>query len=324
MENKKRAYFASFPVGHVAFDDNFSLILFKDFRIDKNDVLSELEEMGYEIIENETAKKIGRKNIRKIAISHGIARDDREFNKILIEFGIKFSESKMKIEREKIIIRTYDILTTMEKFFQPFKERFKELCWLYSPTIKLTDEELEKILNKIKYSKEEYFGIKIIETDRKILEELENFFNLYKNLKDRLEGYVKEEIRKLAPNLSYIAGEEIALMLLSHAGSLKNLAKMSSSTIQLLGSEKALFRHLKSRGKVKPPKHGLIYNSPYIKNAPKQYRGKIARILASKIALAIKIDFYSQRDEKERLKKELEDEISKVIKNEERREFVEK
>ncbi|MBU5678467.1 MAG: hypothetical protein QXJ96_00770 [Candidatus Aenigmatarchaeota archaeon] len=317
MKIVKKAYLASFPIGHIALDESGSLILFKDFRIDKNEVLEELKKMGYEIIENDFSKSIGRKKIRRIAIMSGAVKDDKEFNKILIEFGIKFSESRMKIEREKVIIRAYDILKTIEKFYQPLKERFKELCWLYSPTTKLSDEKLENILNKIKNSKfEEEFGIKILDKDKKILKELGDFVYLSKNIKNEIEEYTKEEIKQIAPNLSYIAGEDIALMLLSYAGSLKNLAKMSASTIQLLGSEKALFRHLKNRERVKPPKHGLIYNSPYIKNSPKEYRGKIARILASKIALAVKIDFYSQRDERERLKKELEEEISKVMKNE--------
>ncbi|MEM5812938.1 MAG: hypothetical protein QW480_01745 [Candidatus Aenigmatarchaeota archaeon] len=316
MKNKKIAYLALFPIGYIALDENGSLILFRDFKTDKNEVLNELKNIGYEIIENDVAKSIGRKNIRRIAIEKNLVKDDKEFNKIVIEFGIKFSESRMKIEREKIIIRAYDILTTLEKFYQPFKERFKELCWLYSPTTKLSDEELERILNKIKSSRsEEEFGIKISEKDKELISKLEDFLNFYKNVKEKIEKHVKEEINYIAPNLSYLVGEEIALMLLSHAGSIKNLARMSASTIQLLGSEKALFRHLKNREKIKPPKHGIIYHSPYIKNAPKEYRGKIARILASKISLAIKIDFYSQRDERERLKKELEEEISKVIKN---------
>lgn len=320
MKNIKKAYLALFPIGYIALDENGSLILLKDFRKEKEEVLEELKEMGYEIIEDDFAKNIARKKIREIAIMSNLVRNNKEFNKILIEFGIKFSESRMKIEKEKIIIRNYDILKTIEKFYQSLKERFKELCWLYSPTtIKISDEELKNILNKIKSGTlEDELGIKIVEKEKKIIKELESLLDLSKKTKNEIEHYTKEEIRNIAPNLSYIVGEDLALMLISHAGSLKNLAKMSASTIQLLGSEKALFRHLKNREKVKPPKHGLIYNSHYIKNAPKEYRGKIARILASKISLAVKIDFYSQRDERERLKKELEEEIAKVIKNEKR------
>lgn len=319
MKNVRKAYFASFPIGHVVLDENCYLIMLKDLRVNKNDVLSELEKMGYEIIENDISKRIARKNIRRIAISSGIAKDDKEFNKILVDFGIEFSEGRVRIEREKMIIRTYDILTTIDKFFKPLNERFKELCWFYCPNIKLSKEGLEKISDKLRSFNKEDFGIKITEKDLILLEELENFVTLSKNLKNKIDGYVREEIKKIAPNLSYVAGEDIALMLLSHAGSIKNLAKMSASTIQLLGSEKALFRHLKNRGRVKPPKHGLIYNSHYIRNAPKQYRGKIARILSSKISLAIKIDFYSRRDEREKLKKELEEEIKKVISSEQGR-----
>ena len=36
--------------------------------------------------------------------------------------------------------------------------------------------------------------------------------------------------------------------LISHAGSLTNLAKYPASTVQILGAEKALFRALKTRG----------------------------------------------------------------------------
>ena len=149
------------------------------------------------------------------------------------------------------------------------------------------------------------FELEILDKDKNVISSIDDFFEKMKLLKKELENYVKSEIRELAPNFSFIAGEDVALMLLSHAGSLKNLAKMSASTIQLLGSEKALFRHLKSGKKAKPPKHGVIYNSPYIKNAPPELRGKIARIFASKISLAIKIDFYTQRDERENLKKRL-------------------
>ena len=82
---------------------------------------------------------------------------------------------------------------------------------------------------------------------------------------------------------------------------------MASSTIQLIGAEKALFRYL--RGKGKSPKHGLIYIHPYIQNAPKKMRGKVARALASKLSIAAKIDYYTKK-----LKPELKEELEKRIK----------
>jgi len=97
------------------------------------------------------------------------------------------------------------------------------------------------------------------------------------------------------------------------AGSLKKLARMSSSTIQLLGAEKALFRHLKNKKRVKPPKYGLIFFDKRVQNAPKHDAGKIARTIASKIMMAAKIDYYSGRFEP-KLKEDLEKELEKIRK----------
>jgi len=46
---------------------------------------------------------------------------------------------------------------------------------------------------------------------------------------------------------------------------LVNLAKYPSSTLQILGAEKALFRALKTRGNT--PKYGIIYHSTFIGKA---------------------------------------------------------
>lgn len=61
----------------------------------------------------------------------------------------------------------------------------------------------------------------------------------------------------VAPNLSTLVGELIAAKLIAKAGSLVNLAKMSASTIQIIGAEKALFKAMRS--KKATPKYGIIY-----------------------------------------------------------------
>ena len=88
------------------------------------------------------------------------------------------------------------------------------------------------------------------------------------------------------------------------------MARLPSSTIQLLGAEKALFRHLKQGGK--PPKFGVLFVHPFIQNAKPEDRGKVARLLAAKLSFASRIDAYSGRDDTARLKKELEEEMQKV------------
>ena len=92
----------------------------------------------------------------------------------------------------------------------------------------------------------------------------------------------------VAPNLTMLIGELVGAKLISHAGSLMNLAKLPASTIQILGAEKALFRALKA--KKNTPKYGLIYNASIVGAAKNQLKGKISRTLANKCALCVRYD----------------------------------
>lgn len=109
--------------------------------------------------------------------------------------------------------------------------------------------------------------------------------------REELIGYLKDKMHKLAPNTSSLVGETVAARLISHSGSLANLAKYPASTIQILGAEKALFRALKTRGKT--PKYGLLYHSSFIGKAPLKSKGKISRYLANKLAISSRIDYFS-------------------------------
>jgi len=94
-----------------------------------------------------------------------------------------------------------------------------------------------------------------------------------------------------APNLTALIGEQVGARLISHAGSLTNLAKAPASTVQILGAEKALFRALKTKGKT--PKYGLIFHSSFIGRAGPKNKGRISRYLANKCSLASRIDSFS-------------------------------
>ena len=107
------------------------------------------------------------------------------------------------------------------------------------------------------------------------------------------------------PNLSEVAGYLIGAKLISIAGSLKNLVMMPASTVQLLGAEKALFRHMTNK-KSRPPKHGIIFQHPTIHNAPYWQRGKLARALAGKIAIAVKTDLQLDKFIAEELEEHLQ------------------
>ena len=59
-----------------------------------------------------------------------------------------------------------------------------------------------------------------------------------------LVEYLRSKMDSVAPNLSALVGDAVGARLISHAGSLTNLAKYPASTVQILGAEKALFRYV--------------------------------------------------------------------------------
>ena len=125
--------------------------------------------------------------------------------------------------------------------------------------------------------------------------------------------YQKEIALELCPNLTAVGGYEIAAKLVSHVGSLAKLAILPASAIQVLGAEKALFKHLKNRN-VPPPKHGIIFQHPKISSSPRMVRGKIARALANKLCLAAKADAFSKRDLSADLKADFESRFAQIMK----------
>merc|ERR1711871_1070611 len=104
-------------------------------------------------------------------------------------------------------------------------------------------------------------------------------------------GYLEDKMSTVAPNLSALIGEIIGARLISHAGSLTNLAKYPATTVQILGAEKALFRALKTKGNT--PKYGLIFHSSFIGRAQQKNKGRISRYLANKCSIASRIDCFS-------------------------------
>ncbi|EME39854.1 hypothetical protein DOTSEDRAFT_74675 [Dothistroma septosporum NZE10] len=108
-----------------------------------------------------------------------------------------------------------------------------------------------------------------------------------------LGNYLVAKMGVVAPNLAALIGETVGARLISHAGSLTNLAKYPASTVQILGAEKALFRALKTKGNT--PKYGLIYHSSFIGRAGMKNKGRISRFLANKTSIASRIDNFSMQ-----------------------------
>ncbi|CAF3835771.1 unnamed protein product [Rotaria sp. Silwood1] len=104
----------------------------------------------------------------------------------------------------------------------------------------------------------------------------------------QLFEYLKNRMMAVAPNLTVLVGELVGARLISHAGSLLNLAKHPSSTVQILGAEKALFRAMKTKHDT--PKYGLIYHASLVGQTSAKLKGKVSRMLAAKASLSIRVD----------------------------------
>merc|ERR1711920_204835 len=107
-----------------------------------------------------------------------------------------------------------------------------------------------------------------------------------------------------------MVGELVGARLISQAGSLMSLAKHPSSTVQILGAEKALFRALKT--KKQTPKYGLIYHASLVGQSAPNLKGKISRVLAAKLSLCCRVDALGDQVEPS-LGKEYEEYVEKRL-----------
>lgn len=181
-------------------------------------------------------------------------------------------------------------------------KRLREWYELHNPEFSLATENNEKFAHEIleKEKKELLDGIGINIDDsigadfgQKDLEPVmglaREIYSLFR-LREIQLGYVSALMGEICPNIKAVCGVLTGAKLIEHAGSLKRLSEMPASTIQILGAEKALFRHMKTGAK--PPRHGLIASHPLVAQTPERMRGKTARALSDKISIASKVDYF--------------------------------
>lgn len=144
--------------------------------------------------------------------------------------------------------------------------------------------------DRLKQMAEASLGAEINIEDLKPIQDLAKLGLDLINTRREIEEYIENTVFVIMPNVTKLIGPLVSARLLAQAGSLRNLSKMPSSTVQLLGAETALFRHLKTGER--PPKHGYLFQSPLIHQAPFHQRGKIARIIAGKISIAARLDHF--------------------------------
>jgi len=153
----------------------------------------------------------------------------------------------------------------------------------------------EDIIVQLKKGAEVSFGTDITQEDLEhILILCDRVLELMK-YRAELSKYLQLRMTTIAPNLTYMVGELIGARLISHAGSLMNLAKHPASTVQILGAEKSLFRALKNKSAT--PKYGLLYHAGLVGQSAPKLKGKMSRVLAAKLALCIRVDALGEDQE---------------------------
>ncbi|KAI0520884.1 hypothetical protein F5B22DRAFT_644625 [Xylaria bambusicola] len=98
-------------------------------------------------------------------------------------------------------------------------------------------------------------------------------------------------IHLIAPNLSQLVGLVVTARLLQRASSMYTLAHSPACKLQLLGVAKTYY-HAVLSGSNAPKRESIIYSCPVIKFAPEEYRGRMARFLASRCVLAARADYF--------------------------------
>lgn len=240
------------------------------------------------------------------------------------EFDIDFKEitevyrnlaiyriKKASASEDKHLIQAINSIDEIDESISKLIERIREWYALYFPEMDIikNNETYIKLIsqNKTKEAiveaKPEAFPDEIIDIDDDIdprdLEIMNNYANsIYELQKSRknIEDYIDKKMEVIAPNLRLLVGPSLGAKLISHSGGLKRLAMYPSSTVQIMGAEKALFRHLKSGDR--PPKYGLIYQHPQVRGAKWWNRGKVARMLAGMISHASRRDVFTKTFDK--------------------------
>ncbi|KAM7422137.1 hypothetical protein PAMA_010282 [Pampus argenteus] len=246
-------------------------------------------------------------------------------SKAQLGLGHSYSRAKVKFNvnrADNMIIQSIALLDQLDKDINTFSMRVREWYGYHFPELikivsdnsmycrlaqlignrkELSEESLESLEEVVMDSAKAQaildasrssMGMDISPID---LINIERFSNRVVSLaayRLELQEYLRSKMGQVAPNLAALIGEVVGARLISHAGSLTNLAKYPASTVQILGAEKALFRALKTRGNT--PKYGLIFHSTFIGRAAAKNKGRISRYLANKCTIASRIDCFSE------------------------------
>lgn len=194
---------------------------------------------------------------------------------------IKETEKKVaeSFDNEILLMQCSRLIAEIDKAISTMKSRLKEWYSYYN-------HKVEDVLDLPKGKSS--LGAEFGKEDLKIIQDNIKEVKILMKAKENNIKYLKTLMKDKVPRLLDVAGPEIGAKLIDHANGVKQLASMASSKIQVLGAEKALFRHL--REGFKAPKYGIIYLHQKVQKA--ENKGKVARKLSSEISKAVRIDYF--------------------------------
>ncbi len=222
-------------------------------------------------------------DLAQIAIDAGLCTSFDEYRKLMHETALLLARSRITdilSSRDADIVQSIRALDTVIDAYNEMTERIVEWYGIHNPEAKLRPQEIVERLVTSQTT-----------DDLPALQDYAGCARMLQEERKRLEAYISACMDDVAPNLSEVLGELLGARLIARAGGLEKLAKLPASSLQVMGAREALFKHL--REGTPSPKHGFIFRHPLVSGAPKRLRGRIARMLAGKAAIAARVDYYS-------------------------------
>lgn len=239
---------------------------------------------------------------------------------LLHEAMVRVAEARMRraVGPDDHIIQGVRALNDLEETSNLLLERLREWYNLHFPELVRMlpeDQFLEMVAthgsrDRFPQGFEESIGADLPEEERRRIMAMAQVVQDLRSRQTSLDNYLSTRMREVAPNVTHLAGPIVGARLLDHAGGVRELAFLPASTIQLLGAERALFRHLRTGAR--PPKHGVLFQHPSVHGAAPWQRGAIARLLASKVAVAARADAFTGKFIAEELRRHLEEELPRL------------
>lgn len=296
--------------------------------------------IAVEVIRPSTAGELLRTNLEKYAILIAFVKEADELHDWTHRISMELTKLRVRKAAEKrdlLVVQAIQTIDDLDKTVNLFIGRIREWYGLHFPELdrlvekhetyarlvidlgrreNFTADNLEKAglprtrTQQIADVAEKSMGADLADNDLKQIQMLcRDTLQLY-DARQSLESYMDSLMEEVAPNMKALVGSLLGARLIALTGGLANLAKMPASTIQVMGAEKALFRSLKTG--TRPPKHGIIFQHTLIHEAKRWQRGKIARAIAGKLAIAARIDAYSGKHVGDDLKASLERRIKEI------------